>query len=36
MDIRSIIPEIVSILVLTLLYFIIGAVIFKRRHLRLN
>jgi ABC-2 type transport system permease protein len=36
MDITSILPEIISILVLTLLYFIIGAAIFKRRHLKLN
>lgn len=34
MDFISIIPEIVAIIVLTLLYFFIGAVIFKRRHLR--
>jgi ABC-2 type transport system permease protein len=35
MNIGSIIPEIISIIVLTILYFIIGAFIFQRRHLRL-
>lgn len=35
MDVKSIIPEIISILVLTTLYFVIGGVIFKRRHLKL-
>jgi ABC-2 type transport system permease protein len=35
MGIGSIVPEIVSIVVLTILYFVIGAIIFNRRHLRL-
>jgi ABC-2 type transport system permease protein len=35
MDIGSIIPEIISIIVLTFIYFMIGALIFQRRHLRL-
>jgi ABC-2 type transport system permease protein len=34
MDFTSIIPEIVSIVILTILYFITGAIIFKRRHLK--
>ncbi len=34
MDFISIIPEIIAILVLTILYFIIGAIIFKNRHLK--
>ncbi len=34
MDIASIIPEITAIVVLTLLYFFIGAVIFRKRHMR--
>jgi len=36
MDISSIFPEIISILVLTMFYFLIGGVIFKLRHLKLN
>jgi ABC-2 type transport system permease protein len=36
MDASSIIPEIISILVLTLFYFLIGGIIFKRRHLKLT
>jgi ABC-2 type transport system permease protein len=36
MEITSIIPEIVSIVILTVLYFIIGAVIFNKRHLKLG
>ena len=36
MDVSSIIPEITSIIVLTLLYFIIGGIIFKQRHLKLT
>jgi len=36
MDIKSIFPEIISIVVLTILYFLIGALIFKRRHLKLT
>jgi ABC-2 type transport system permease protein len=36
MDITSIIPEMIAILFLTILYFIIGALIFKHRHLRLK
>lgn len=35
MSLGSIIPEIVSIIVLSVLYFIVGAFIFKRRHLKL-
>jgi hypothetical protein len=35
MDLSSIIPEIISIIVLTLIYFIIGGIIFKQRHLKL-
>ncbi|NLA49460.1 MAG: hypothetical protein GX876_08365 [Bacteroidales bacterium] len=33
MDISNIIPEIISIVVLTIFYFFIGGIIFKRRHL---
>jgi ABC-2 type transport system permease protein len=36
MDIFSIIPEIISIIVLTMLYFLIGGIIFKQRHLKLS
>jgi ABC-2 type transport system permease protein len=36
MDFASIVPEIVSIIILTIIYFGIGATIFKRRHLKLN
>lgn len=36
MDISSIIPEINSIIVLTLVYFLIGGIIFKQRHLKLT
>lgn len=36
MDFTSIIPELISILLLTILYFIIGAIIFKKRHLKLT
>ena len=36
MDLSSVIPEIVSIIVLTLLYFLIGGIMFKRRHLELT
>lgn len=36
MDISSIVPEIVSIVVLTMFYFFIGGMIFKRRHLKLT
>lgn len=35
MDVSSIIPEIISIIVLTLLYFLIGGIVFKQRHLKL-
>jgi ABC-2 type transport system permease protein len=35
MDISSIIPEIISLIVLTILYFLIGGIIFKQRHLKL-
>jgi len=34
MDISSIFPEIISLIVLTILYFLIGGIIFKQRHLR--
>lgn len=33
MNFTSIIPEIIAIIILTLVYFLIGAVIFKKRHL---
>ena len=33
MDLKSILPEITAIIVLTIIYFIVGAIIFKRRHL---
>jgi ABC-2 type transport system permease protein len=36
MDVSSIIPEIIAIVALTILYFTIGAVIFKHRHLKLT
>ncbi len=36
MDISSIIPEIISIVVLTMFYFMIGGIIFKQRHLKLT
>jgi len=36
MDISSIIPEIISIIVLTMFYFLIGGIIFKQRHLKLT
>ena len=36
MDISSIIPEIISIVVLTMFYFLIGGIIFKQRHLKLT
>lgn len=36
MEIGSIVPEIISILLLTVVYFVVGALIFKRRHLKLN
>jgi len=36
MDMVSIIPEITAILILTIIYFIIGAAIFKHRHLKLR
>ena len=35
MDLLSIIPEITSTLILTIVYFLIGGLIFKRRHLKL-
>ncbi|MBN1143620.1 MAG: ABC transporter permease [Bacteroidales bacterium] len=35
MSLLSILPEIIAILLLTLLYFIIGAMIFRHRHLKL-
>ncbi len=35
MDLKSILPEIIAMLVLTLLYFVIGAIIFNKRHLKL-
>ncbi len=33
MDLKSILPEITAIIMLTIIYFIVGAIIFKRRHL---
>ena len=36
MHISSIFPEIISIIVLTILYFLIGGIIFKHRHLKLT
>jgi ABC-2 type transport system permease protein len=36
MDVSSIIPEIVSIIILTVLYFLTGGIIFKQRHLKLT
>jgi ABC-2 type transport system permease protein len=36
MDVVSIIPEIISIILLTVIYFLIGGIIFRRRHLKLN
>jgi len=36
MGIKSIFPEIISIVVITILYFLIGALIFKQRHLKLT
>lgn len=36
MDIQSILPEMIAIIILSVIYFIIGALIFKYRHLRLN
>jgi len=36
MDILSIFPEIISIIVLTIFYFLIGGILFKQRHLKLT
>ncbi len=36
MNVSSIIPEMISIIVLTILYFLIGGIIFKQRHLKLT
>jgi ABC-2 type transport system permease protein len=36
MEFGKIIPELIAIVVLTILYFLIGAIVFKRRHLKLN
>lgn len=36
MDFSSIIPEIISIIVLTIIYFVIGGIMFKQRHLKLT
>jgi ABC-2 type transport system permease protein len=36
MDVTAIIPEVIAILVLTVIYFLIGGVIYKQCHLRLN
>ncbi len=36
MDLSSIFPEIIAILVLTIIYFLIGGFIFKHKHLKLN
>lgn len=35
MDFWSILPELITILILTMIYFIIGALLFKKRHLKL-
>jgi len=35
MDIKAVLPEIISIILLTVIYFAAGAIIFRRRHLRL-
>jgi hypothetical protein len=35
MNVRSILPELMAIILLTILYFLIGALIFGKRHLRL-
>lgn len=35
MNFNDIIPEVISIIVLTMIYFVIGAIVFKKRHLRL-
>lgn len=36
MDFKSILPEITVMIILTMLYFIIGAIIFNKRHLKLT
>jgi ABC-type multidrug transport system permease subunit len=36
MDFKSIIPEMLAIIFLSIIYFIIGAFLFKRKHMRLN
>ena len=36
MSITNIIPEIIAIILLTILYFIVGAIIFRKRHLKLT
>jgi len=36
MDIKSIVPEIIAIIFLSIIYFIIGAIIFQHRHLKLS
>lgn len=36
MEISNVVPEIISIVILTLVYFAIGGIIFKRRHLKLT
>ncbi|MEA4983654.1 MAG: ABC transporter permease [Paludibacter sp.] len=36
MDFSSIIPELISIIVLTIIYFVIGGMMFKQRHLKLT
>ncbi|MBE0653091.1 MAG: ABC transporter permease [Bacteroidales bacterium] len=36
MDLMDVVPEILSILILTLLYFVLGGVFFKQRHMRLE
>ena len=36
MDVLSVIPEVIAILVLTIIYFIIGGLTFKHRHLKLT
>lgn len=36
MNLSSILPEIIAILVLTIIYFLIGGILFQRKHLKLN
>jgi hypothetical protein len=36
MDLKSIVPELISIIILTIIYFLVGGILFKKRHLRLS